>query len=72
MHQTLSQHVQVCLARAVEAERLAAAETDEAAKAELLTLARDWRAAANGYEHVEKLEQFLETHSPFKQSSREH
>jgi hypothetical protein len=72
MRQTHSQHIRACLARAAEAERLAAAETDKAAKAELLTLADNWRQMANGYEYVEKLEGFLKAHSPSKQSLRKH
>ena len=72
MGQTLSQRIQACLARSAEAERLAAAETDEAAKAELLMVASNWRQMANGYEYVEKLESFLRTHTPSSRSSREH
>ena len=71
MRQTLSQHIRACLARAAEAERLAAAETDEATKAELLTVAKNWRQMASGYEYVEKLESFLKQ-LPSAQSLHEH
>ena len=59
MRQTLSQQIRACLARVAEAERLAAAEPDEAAKAELMAMAVKWRQMANGYKYVEKLESFL-------------
>jgi len=60
------------LARAEEAERLAAAEPDAAGKADLLALAERWRGLASDYEHVKNFEVFLKTHVGRYQSLREH
>ena len=59
-----SKHIQSCLDRAAEAERLAAIETDPAAKTELLELASSWRQCAANYKYAAKLETFLKTHRP--------
>ena len=72
MPQTLSTCIQSCLARSAEAERLAALEPDGAAKTELLNLASSWREVAAKYEYVDKLENFLKTHDPADQPTREH
>jgi hypothetical protein len=62
MTKPMAEYVRACLDRAAEAERLASQEPDRKAKAELLHLASTWRQVAADYEHVEKLEKFLETY----------
>jgi len=52
-------------------EGLAPKEIDPAAKAELLTLADNWRRAASDYQHVEKLECFPSTYKASAQPSSE-
>ena len=59
MSDTLADHIRACLDRAELADELASRETDPAAKTELLEFASGWRQCADGYEYVEKLENFL-------------
>ena len=72
MAQPLAELIRSCMARSAEAERLAAIEPDGAAKTELLNLASSWREVAAKYEYVDKLENFLKTHHPADQPTREH
>ena len=72
MAQPLAERIRSCLARAAEAERLAAFEPDGAAKTELLELASSWRQVATSYEYVGKLENFLKTHHKGDQPGRMH
>ena len=72
MAQPLAELIRSCMARAAEAERLAAIEREGTAKTELLNLASSWREVAAKYEYVDKLENFLKTHHPADQSTRKH
>ncbi len=72
MAQPLAELIQHSLARAAEAERLAALEPEGEAKTELLNLASSWREVAVKYEYADRLESFLKTHHPADQPTREH
>ena len=66
-----SERIEHCLARAAECEGLAAKETNATAKTELLIMAAGWHKAAADYQTVDKLESFLQGHTP-SHSQREH
>jgi hypothetical protein len=59
MLQKLADHINACLARAAEAERLAAATSDADLRAQHLDMAKRWMHLARSYEFIESLERFL-------------
>jgi hypothetical protein len=59
MLQRLADHIADCLARAADAERLAAATEDPRIQTQYSEIARRWRHLARSYQFVESLERFL-------------
>jgi hypothetical protein len=59
MLQKVSDHVAICLARAAEAERHAAAASHEASRIDNERMAKTWRRLADSYEFADRLERFL-------------
>jgi len=68
MLQKLSEQIQACFERALEAKRRADASADEGSKADFLEMEKRWLALARSYEFAERLTDFTAANSDWRQS----